>query len=284
MIREPVAAGQFYPGSKTALLREVESLIGKSAKREDAIGVVSPHAGYIYSGAVAGATFASIEPKPAYIIMGPNHTGLGERFGLSRSDAWRTPLGDVKINRALADAIKRNSKHVKDDDESSSSEHSIEVQLPFLQVMQKDFKFVPIVISYAALDIYREIGRSLAKSVKDLNMEKDVTIIASSDMTHYEPHGAARKKDSVAIEAVLELDEERLAADVERLDISMCGYAPTAIMIVAAKILGAKKGRLVKYRTSGDASGDYSSVVGYAGIVINRQENACSDFSRKNAG
>jgi len=268
MIRNPCVAGQFYPRSKDALLNEVRALVGSGARKESAFGIVSPHAGYMYSGFVAGSIFASITPKPVYVIMGPNHTGIGEVFGLDPSESWKTPLGEVKIDKALAARIKDNCKDIKDDDLSHAHEHSIEVQLPFLQYLQKDFKFVPITVSYAALDSYKKVGKAIAKSVKDLKLEKDVTIIASSDMTHYESQDSAKKKDAAAIEAVLELNEDKLIRNIAELDISMCGYGPTAIMIVAAKELGAKGARLVKYQTSGDVTGDYSSVVGYAGIIV----------------
>jgi len=268
MIRKPAVAGQFYPASEKALLKEVESLSSGTAVREDAFGVVSPHAGYIYSGPVAGSVFAAIKPRSIYIILGPNHTGAGRPFSISSGGSWKTPLGEVGIDGALAERIKVNSKYIKEDDEAHTYEHSIEVQLPFLQVLGKDFKFVPIVISYTDIDIYREIGSSLAKAVKDLGLEKKTTVIASSDMTHYEPQDLAREKDMLAMDAILKLDEAKLIECVESRDISMCGYAPVAIMLVAAKSLGASKARLVKYQTSGDVSGDYSSVVGYAGCII----------------
>ncbi len=268
-MRKPAVAGQFYSGSEKSLLREVESLIDKSiSKKEDALGVVSPHAGYIYSGPVAASVLATIKPKSTYIIMGPNHTGLGKPFSLSTDEPWKTPLGEVRIDETLADRIKKNSKYINEDNAAHAYEHSIEVQIPFLQVLNKNFKIVPIVISHADPDVYREIGLGLGKAIKDLSLESSVTIIASSDMTHYEPHDLAKKKDSKAIEAVLGLDEDKLMEAVEKFDISMCGYAPTFIMLVAVKELGATKARLVKYQTSGDTSGDYSSVVGYAGIVI----------------
>ena len=268
MVRNPAVAGQFYSDSKESLLREAKELIGDASQKEDAIGVVSPHAGYMYSGAVAGETLSSIRPKPTYIIMGPNHTGLGSPFSLTASDSWKTPLGEIDVNKKLAEAILKNCLQIRKDELSHIHEHSIEVQLPFLQVAQKEFTFVPIVISYGDLENYRNIGEALAKSVKELKIEKDVTIIASSDMTHYEPQAAAKDKDSKAIDAVLKLDEEALIKRVEKFNITMCGYAPVAIMIAAAKKLGAKKARLVKYQTSGDVSKDYSSVVGYAGIII----------------
>ncbi len=268
MIRQPVVAGQFYPASKETLRKTVESLTDLSAKKEDAIGILSPHAGYIYSGAVAGSVFGAINPKTTYVIMGPNHTGLGKPFGLATDESWKTPLGEVKLDTVLAGEIRKNSRYIKDDELSHSSEHSIEVQLPFLQCIQKDFKFVPITISYATLDVYTAIGIEIADSIKNLKLARDVAIIASSDMTHYESQESAKRKDSAAIDSVLKLDERKLVENISRLDISMCGYAPTAIMIVAAKRLGARRAKLVKYQTSGDASGDYSSVVGYAGIII----------------
>jgi len=269
VIRNPAVAGQFYSGSKESLAKEVQKLIPVSAeKKEDAIGVVSPHAGYPYSGLVAGKTLSSIKPKPIYLIMGPNHTGDGSPFSLSTSDSWATPLGNVTINKTLAEKILKNCPEISKDEFAHIREHSIEVQLPILQTLQESFTIVPIVISQGGIEQYRKIGHAIAKSIKELKLEKDVTIIASSDMTHYESQNAAEEKDSKAIDAILKLDEEALLECVRQLDISMCGVAPAAIMLAAAKSLGAKKAKLIKYQTSGDASGDYSSVVGYAGIVV----------------
>ena len=268
MIRNPAVAGQFYAGSKEPLTKEVRGLIDETAIKEEAIGVVSPHAGYVYSGPVAGFTLSSINLRPKYIIMGPNHTGLGSPFSMTASDFWRTPLGEVAVDKTLADKILKNCPDIKKDELAHINEHSIEVQLPFLQILQKAFTFVPIVISAATAEIYKRIGEALAKSIMELKIEKDVTIIASSDMTHYESHETAKDKDSRAIDAILKLDEDALLERIEKFGISMCGYAPAAIMITAVKLLGAAKARLVKYQTSGDVSGDYSSVVGYAGIII----------------
>jgi len=269
MVRNPVVAGQFYPESKESLAKEVKKLIFASIeKKEDAIGVISPHAGYVYSGPVAGATLSSIRSRPVYVIMGPNHTGLGSSFSLSTSDSWITPLGIVKINKTLADKILKNCPEIARDEFAHVGEHSIEVQLPILQVLQDEFTIVPIVISSGSIEQYGKIGQAIAKAIKELKLEKDVVIIASSDMTHYESQDSAKAKDFEAIDAILKLDEEALVERVGKLDISMCGCAPAAIMMVAAKALGAKKARLVKYQTSGDVSGDYSSVVGYAGIIV----------------
>lgn len=268
-IRDAVVAGQFYPGSRASLLKMIESMKQDvAAKKVDAIGVISPHAGYIYSGSVAAATMASIKPKDIYIILGPNHTGMGAEFGISTADAWRTPLGDVKIDRELAGRIMNDCIMIEDDDASSEQEHSIEVQLPILQSMQADLSFVPIVVSQTDIDVYRKVGHCIARSIKSLDLAHDITIIASSDMTHYEPQEQARRKDFAAIDAILKLNEDEMLGHINELDITMCGYAPAMIMMIAAKELGARSAELVKYQTSGDASGDYSSVVGYAGIIV----------------
>jgi AmmeMemoRadiSam system protein B len=268
MVRNPARAGQFYQGTKVSLLREVESLIDSSAQKEDAFGVVSPHAGYMYSGHVAGSVLSSLKPRRTYVILGPNHTGLGAQFGLDTNTSWKTPLGEVAVDARLSGRIMHNTSLVQGDSMSHMGEHSVEVQIPFLQVLQKDFTIVPIVVSYASLDEYRQVGKAIAAAIKDLSMTGDVTIIASSDMTHYESQASAEKKDAIAIDAILTLDEKKLIDVVSKHDISMCGFAPAAIMLAAAKELGATRARLVRYQTSGDASGDYSSIVGYAGIII----------------
>ena len=265
-VRKPVVAGQFYSGGKAALKKEVARLITEKPEKISALGVVSPHAGYAYSGPVAGEVLSAIKPKPAYIILGPNHTGFGKPFGLDAGRSWKTPLGEVPIDRGLAEAILAGSQYIKKDTLCHDREHSIEVQLPFLQYLTANFTFVPIVISYAERETYKHIGKELARAVK--SFKKDVTIIASSDMTHYEPHETAKKKDSAAIEKILALDVDGFLDTIEELNISMCGFAPTAIMMQAALGLGAKRAKLIKYNTSGDTSGDYSAVVGYAGIVI----------------
>lgn len=267
-VRNPVVAGQFYPGTKDGLLKMIGAMTGKPAGKEMAIGAVSPHAGYIYSGSVAAGVLSAIEPKPVYIILGPNHTGRGTAFSLSKAGSWNTPLGEAGVDEGLRRAILARSSIIVADDEAHAGEHSIEVQLPILQARRKKFTFIPIVIASDDLRSYRTAGEDIAGAVKELGIGKEVVIIASSDMTHYETDESVRAKDKAAIEAILELDEEKLLDRVRRMDISMCGYGPAAVMISAAKILGAKKAKLVKYGTSGDASGDYSSVVGYAGITV----------------
>lgn len=268
MIREPVVAGHFYPEKKETLLRNLTGLCAAGAAKEDAIGAVSPHAGYLYSGPVAAKIIGSLAPKGVYIIIGPNHTGRGRPFGVSAASGWKTPLGEAKVHTELAQEIVGNSAYVRYDERCHEGEHSVEVQLPFLQFLQGTFRFVPIAAADAPLDMYRSIGGEIARAVKTLGLRDDITIIASSDMTHYESGASARKKDEAAIGAILRLDEQALIERIARYDISMCGYAPAAIMLTAAKELGAKKARLVSYATSADATGDDSSVVGYAGIIV----------------
>ncbi len=266
MIRNPVVAGQFYPGEPDQLRSMIEGLVDKKAVKEEVIGLVSPHAGYIYSGPVAGATISRIKFKDTFLIMGPNHTGGGKPLSIMTEGAWRTPLGEIEIDTELGKQILAASSYLQEDDVAHQYEHSIEVQLPFLQYFKSDIKLVPIVLAYATGTIYKEIGKEIAKAIKELN--KEVVIIASSDMTHYEPQDSARRKDTQAIEAMLDLNEDELLKRVQELDISMCGYAPAVSLISAAKELGATQAELVKYQTSGDITGDYSSVVSYAGVII----------------
>lgn len=265
MIRNPAVAGQFYSGTKTALQKEVEKYLSKSADKIKAVGVMSPHAGYTYSGPVAGATLSVVEFEDTCIILGPNHTGEGKSFSIMTEGTWRTPLGDCEIDSELSKAILGNSEYLQEDDKAHRYEHSVEVQVPFLQVLKSAVKIVPIVLSHAKTEVYKAIGGSIAKTLKEKHA---ATIIASSDMTHYEPQDIAKEKDGKAIDAILNLDGDSLIAVIEKYGISMCGYAPACVMLAASKELGAKRAKLIKYQTSGDVTGDYDGVVGYAGIVV----------------
>lgn len=265
-IRNPAVSGQFYPGQRLQLTRAIKDYVDEKAKKEEVIGAVLPHAGYIYSGPVAGATVSRILFKKTFIILGPNHTGHGKPYAIETSGAWRTPLGDVKIDEALAKDILNKSDHLKEDERAHLYEHSIEVEIPFLQYFQEDFEIIPICVVGEDGAILKKIGLEIASSIKAL--KKDVVIIASSDMTHYEPQADAERKDKEAIDAILKLDVDGLLNKVFTLGITMCGYGPTAIMLSAAKELGAKSAELVKYQTSGDITGDYDQVVGYAGIIV----------------
>ncbi len=264
--RMPVVVGRFYPGTAEKLRAVLASMVDRSARREDVIGLVSPHAGYPFSGPVAGAVISRIRFQDTFIIIGPNHTGLGKPFSIMTEGTWKTPLGEVEIDTELAGKLLESSKYLQEDSLAHQYEHSIEVQLPFLQYFKPDVKIVPIILSYGNAEVYREIGQAIARAVREVG--RGVVILASSDMTHYEPQEKARDKDSKAIEAVLQLNGDELLKRVEEMDISMCGYAPVVSLIVAALELGAKDAELIKYMTSGDTTGDYASVVGYAGIII----------------
>jgi len=266
MIRHPVVAGQFYPAPASQLKEMIGMMVDEKAKKEEVIGLVSPHAGYIYSGPVAGATISRIKFKDTFIIIGPNHTGKGKPLSIMTEGVWQTPLGEVEIDSELAKQILATSSHLEEDQVAHQYEHSIEVQLPFLQYFKPDIRLVPIILSYYSAAAYKEIGKEIAQAIKDLN--RKAVIIASSDMTHYEPQQIAQRKDTQAIEAILDLNEDELLKRVEELQISMCGYAPVVTLICAAKQLGATRAELVRYQTSGDTTGDYSAVVGYAGIII----------------
>lgn len=268
MVRKPAVAGQFYPSDKTSLSDNIKGFIDTNAKKIDAKGAILPHAGYVYSGLVAGQTASRLSVKDTYIILGPNHTGYGKPFSIMTEGSWNTPLGDVAIDSELAKGILKESQLLEEDSLAHMYEHSIEVEIPFLQYFKKDIKIVPVVVFPDDIKQYKKVAEAIATAIENSGRKDKIMIIASSDMTHYEPKESAEKKDKQAIDAILELDEDKLFDRVKKLNISMCGYAPAIIMLAAAKLLGAKKAELIKYQTSGDASGDYSAVVGYAGVII----------------
>ena len=266
MFRKAAVAGTFYPGSAKSLSAMLSGFVDKEKKREKAIGVVSPHAGYMYSGAVAGAVFSEVEIPATAIILAPDHRGAGNAFALFPEGAWETPLGEVEIDREIAKKIDKQSSVAIIDGDAHKYEHSAEVQVPFLQHIRSDIKIVAIVISTLSIQQLRLLGEELAEIVTQTGRE--VLCIASSDMTHYESHESAGKKDRLAIDEILKLDEFALLETVRKNDISMCGVGPTIAMLAYAKKMGAKEARLVKYMTSGETTGDMNEVVGYAGIVV----------------
>ncbi|MES0328807.1 MAG: AmmeMemoRadiSam system protein B [Dehalococcoidales bacterium] len=278
MIRQPAVAGQFYPGTAEELRATIDGLVDKEVVKEEVIGLVSPHAGYIYSGPVAGATISRIKFRDTFIVIGPNHTGMGKPFSIMTEGAWQTPLGEVAIDSELARQIRDDSSHLEEDTAAHQNEHSVEVQIPFLQYFKPDVKIVPIVLASASADVLKEIGREIAGAVSRL--KRPVVILASSDMTHYEPQAAAAEKDRQAIGAILDMDEDKLLERVAGLGISMCGYVPVVAMMAAARELGAGTAELVKYQTSGDISGDYGRVVGYAGIIL-KGTSPLAELARK---
>ncbi|MFH1651342.1 MAG: AmmeMemoRadiSam system protein B [Chloroflexota bacterium] len=270
MIREPAVAGQFYPRTAAQLRSMIAKLVNKNAAKKEVIGLVAPHAGYIYSGPVAGAVISGVAFKDTFILMGPNHTGRGRPFAIMTEGTWRTPLGEVAIDTELARLILDESEHLEEDAAAHEFEHSLEVQVPFLQYFKPDVRIVPIVFAQDSGEVYRQIGEAIARVLNATG--RAAVLLASSDMTHYETHESAQRKDHEAIEAILALDGEGLLRRIAGLGISMCGYAPTVALIAAAKALGANSAELVLYQTSGETSGDFSSVVGYAGITIKKEE------------
>ncbi|MFA6271387.1 MAG: MEMO1 family protein [Candidatus Paceibacterota bacterium] len=268
MIRQPAVAGQFYPSDPAKLKKLIDSFgIKKEERRQKAIACILPHAGYIYSGKVASTVLSKIDLAQNLIILGPNHTGYGKPASIMTEGQWLTPFSSLEINSKLADLLLKGSKFLEEDETAHAFEHSIEVELPLIQAMGRpEFTFVPIILASGDNLVYKDIALSIASAVR--SFKGGVTIIASSDMTHYESQKSANEKDKSAIEAILSLDTTQMLERIEKLGISMCGYMPVTVALMAAKLLGAKTGTLVAYETSGDVTGDYSSVVGYAGIII----------------
>ncbi len=265
MTRQAVVADQFYPGNPAVLRQTLDTLIPAVQEKEDAFAVVSPHAGYVYSGAVAGETFARVQIPETVVILGPNHHGRGEALALGVSD-WSMPLGKVPIERTLADAVLRRSRVIVGDDTAHLYEHSLEVQVPFLQYLQEKLKIVPIVVSHVSYSVCQEAAMDLAAAIREFTAP--VLIVASTDMTHYESRRSASSKDRLALERVLAMDPEGLYETVVGNRISMCGIMPTTIALLAAMELGAREAELVRYTDSGAVSGDTNQVVGYAGLII----------------
>jgi AmmeMemoRadiSam system protein B len=266
MRRKPYVAGQFYPSNPEHLKKQLASLCPEVEKKEDAIALISPHAGYIYSGNVAGSLYASVNLKDTFIILCPNHSGMGEKCAITSQGSWTIPLGEVSLNEELADMIKSNCDLVEEDQSAHTFEHSLEVQLPFIYHLKEGFDFVPIALKNLSIEECKLLGNSIAKSAREYG--KDVMLVASTDMTHYESDEVAREKDRLAIDKILQLDPQGLYTTVRNHGISMCGYIPTTVAMHCALQLGAQFANLVKYATSGEVSGDYQQVVGYAGIYL----------------
>ncbi len=263
-MRAPAVAGQFYPGSKNGLEKELSRCFsGIRIGEKYVIGAIVPHAGYVYSGKTAAYVYSSLPKADTYVIIGPNHTGYGSPVAVS-SEAWSTPLGEVKSDNEF---IKALPKKIIDLDESAHKyEHSIEVQLPFLQHRFKEPSIVAICMGMQDEETANDVGSEIAEAVH--RVKKKVVIIASSDFTHYRPDKVARENDRYYIDAILNMDVSGFYRRLLEKQASVCGYGAIAAMLTASKSLGAKKATLLKYSTSGDTSGDYSAVVGYAGIIV----------------
>ena len=268
MIRQPAVAGYFYPAEPTELSRELESLLRQPAAAEKlrARGCVVPHAGYRYSGRVAGAVYARLELPKRYIILCPRHYPQGAVLAVSPASEWLTPLGSVPVDAELAAELKHECPSLREDAVAHSEEHALEVQLPFLQRLAGDFRFVPIAIGPVRFDALEELGRAIARVVS--KHEEPILVVASSDMNHYESDAVTRVKDRKAIERILALDARGLYDTVHREEISMCGVGAATAMLTAANQMGATRAVEIQYATSADASGDKKRVVGYAGIAV----------------
>lgn len=279
-IRKPAVSGLFYEGEKENLEKQIEKCFlhkigpGKLPERKQlertTIGLISPHAGYIYSGPVACFGFyqLSLENAPeSVIIVGPNHTGIGKEVAIWRKGFWLTPLGKVRVNEEIAEELLKESEILKEDEKSHIREHSIEVQIPFLQyIYGENFTIVPISMREQSLDVANILGEELTKVLKNRN----VLFIASSDFTHYESQKSAESKDRKAIEYILKMDVEGFYEIIQELDISICGAGPIATVIYVCKKLGIENSELLKYATSGEVTRDYFQVVGYASIKFSK--------------
>jgi AmmeMemoRadiSam system protein B len=278
-VRRPSFAGSFYPVQSNPLNKLIQdSFLHKlgpgrlprpPSKKRNILSVICPHAGYIYSGPCAAYSYLNLaeQKKPeTIIIVGPNHTGWGSPISMMGEGSWETPFGQVPINEELAREIFNRSDLLDMNETAHIREHSIEVQLPFLQFIYDEFKFIPISMGLQDLESCISVGQTLAHVSKD----KDMIIIASSDLTHQEPQESANKRDRIILDTIEEMDEKKLQEEVYANRISMCGYGPVSVALVASKLLGAKRSVLLSYYTSGDIIGDHSSVVGYAAAKITK--------------
>lgn len=277
-IRRPVQAGSFYADTEEALRRQIENCFthklgpGKIPTLKEGsrsiVGLVCPHAGYMYSGPIAAHSYYALATngKPDVIIMfGPNHTGQGSGLAVMKEGVWQTPFGDVQIDQETAEQLLRKSKIIDIDERAHVYEHSIEVQIPFLQYLYgSTFKFVPISFLMQDFESSSKVGQTVAEVLE----EKNALIIASTDMTHYESHEVAERKDKKALSALERLEAREFYSTVEKYHITACGYGPVVALVTAAKLLGAKTSQVLCYKTSGDVTGDHSAVVGYASVAL----------------
>jgi len=270
VLRHPAVAGRFYPGDSDDLRAEalgyLSQSISSAASATKAIGCIAPHAGYMYSGHVAGAVFAQIEIPRLCVVMCPNHTGMGQALAMMSEGSWETPLGEVPIDNEFALALQQRFPALQNDPAAHRAEHAAEVELPFLQLKQSNLRIVPIALGTGRFEVLEQLGLALADVMAQ--RRDPVLLVASSDMNHYESEVVTRAKDHRALERILTLDARGLFDVVTQQNISMCGFGPAVAMMTAARQLGAKSAELVKYATSGDVSGDREMVVGYAGVIV----------------
>lgn len=275
--RPPAVAGMFYPSNPDELRTTLDhsfrnqkfgpGLPPPSMTKRKIYGILTPHAGYMYSGPVAANGYYHISSQDFTnaVIVGPNHYGIGSGVATMKEGVWETPFGQVEVNSAWTQGMSERSNVVDFDDVAHSRDHCLEVQLPFLQYIRDQFTIVPVILRMQDIDTAYDLGKAISETVNDSN---DTVLIASSDLTHYEPNESAHKKDSELINAILDLDVPKFYSVLERMDVSACGYGAIASIMVAARSLGATKGELLKYATSGDVTGDTGPVVGYSSVVF----------------
>lgn len=271
MKRKSYVAGYFYPSGKKELSDMVSGYIDSRSEKKYAVAVICPHAGLIYSGKVAGSVYSSVKLPDTIILLGPSHGYMPHKAAIMTSGKWETPFGDIPVENQLAADIAKNASWVKEDREAHAREHSLEVQLPFIKYLKPEFSMVPILISYYAdYSDLKELGKTIAASIK--RYDQKVLMVASTDMSHQVSQETAKEKDFMAIDEILEMQPKKLYEVVRENNISMCGFQPTIAAMVAAQALGAGQAELIQYQTSGDVTGDYNEVVGYAGIRICQPE------------
>ena len=266
MIRQPAVAGSFYPANPAGLIEQVAGFLPENAAMHPVKGLIVPHAGYVYSGSVAGKTIAEAQIPEQVILIGPNHQGTGPAIAVSGADAWQTPLGQVAVAGDLREALVSHIPELSVDDRAHAHEHSLEVMLPFLQSRQTQLRIVPIVLGALSLEDCLQLGHALAVVLRECKDE--VLLLASSDMNHFSNAEVTEQLDSLAIRAMTDYDPQGLYRVVRENRISMCGVLPAVTVLQAARELGADRCRLVAYSHSGKVNGDDSRVVGYAGLTI----------------
>lgn len=265
-LRKAAVAGYFYPAKPQELKEQLASFMPLQKTPQKAFAIIAPHAGYIYSGQTAADVYSKIKIPNKIFILSPNHTGEGAAISINTEGKWITPFGEVSIDSKLARAFMKHCPWAEEDEAAHREEHSLEVQLPFLQYLKKDFEFVPLTVQHISYEDCIILGEALAEAIHD--MKEEVLIVASSDMNHYESHEKTLQKDQYAIDPILHMDPKTLYEQVHFHRVSMCGIIPATIALIASKLLGAKKSELITHSTSGPVSGDFQRVVGYASFLI----------------
>jgi MEMO1 family protein len=268
MLRLPAVAGQFYPADPRELTRLIRkfSADDPGVKKTRVRACLVPHAGYIYSGGVAGAVFARMILPKQILVLGVRHSPMGEDLAILSEGPWRTPLGDAPVDETLAQRVKVACPGLREDSIAHSREHSLEVEIPFLQILDPGFLFVPVAVGTLRFEDLHELGMGLARVLKE--SQEEILVVTSSDMNHYEPDEVTRLKDSKAIDRLKAVDARGLFEVCRKEKISMCGLGPAVAMLTAMKELGVQSGEVVRYATSGDVNGDRDAVVGYAGMIF----------------